>query len=121
MKKGTIGSLPIAAVGVLASMASALPLSVSVFANQGGLDPREITQGNEGRASVRQDVDDIGPYATQLAMVGELSELNTQEQSAPISGSFLILLGAAFLALAGWQHWSHGKGPIPRKSIVPDY
>ena len=116
MKKGTIGSLPIAVVGVLASMASAIPLSVSAFATQEGFETREIIQGDEGRASVRQGTESIGPYVTQLAMIGELGELNTQEQSAPMSGSILILLGAGFLALAGWQHWSHGNGLIQRKS-----
>ena len=119
MNKGTIVGLNIAAVGVLAGVASAIPLSVSELADQRGFDTREIAQGGGGGSSVGQDAESIGPYMTQLVMNAELGEQNTEEQPAAISGETCMLLGAGFLALAWWQGWSRGKGLIPRKSIIP--
>ena len=103
MKKGTLVMLSVAAVAGMTSLSNATPTGVNDFTSGGGSGISQTAQ-NGGGTTLAQNAQNLGPTVSQGApYVGGTSSLNVQT-AVPEPGT-VLLLGAAFFALALWYEF----------------
>jgi hypothetical protein len=104
MKKGTLVMLSVAAVAGMTSLSDATPIGANDFTSGGGAGISQTAQ-NGGGTTVAQNVQNIGPTVSQgTPYIGGTSSVNAQVQTVPEPAT-VLLLGAAFLALALWYEF----------------